>query len=219
MPSRRVNEPRVVIRQFEVVGADGQAPGFIRHTGLASDTGEHDRGNVPVVDMAPPMRLTGPMKADAIGAAVLTDDESRKIKDFVDRHDGEHKAAQKLSRATFQEAYCIFPHATPFNEVDGRYVRMRFSCSGFVFEAYKRARIELVDLAQLPHVTLDKISLAYTDYSAFLERLEFREKVGLQGDGPWPVLLCGYLLNALNRDEMSIRQQKHIVQAGDEHYV
>src|SRR5687767_736134 len=135
MPSSRVTAPTLVANLFDIIGTDGAKHGFISHAGLCSRAGEHDRDAVAVIDMCPPLRMAGHMKADAKGVTQLNNDEFRKIKDYVDRHEGEHQAAQKVNRGNIAALYCIVPHATPFYEEDGRYVRMRFSCAGFVYEA------------------------------------------------------------------------------------
>jgi hypothetical protein len=42
-----------------------------------------------------------------------------------------------------------------------------------------------------------------------LDRSEFRESFGLEGDGGWPVLLCGYLFHALDREADVIRREPY----------
>jgi len=218
LPSNRVTDPTVNIKQFDVVGADGKIARFVRHVGMSLITGPQNSNEVPVVDMAPPLKSSEKMKADVFGTADLTADEERKLKSFIDRHVSEHQSAQILNRTTLNEAYCIMPHCAPLREDDGRIVRMRFSCSGFVYEAYRRARIELVDIKSLPLHNLDTIKLAYPDCANLLERPGVCHKLGLNGKGPWPVLLCGYLFHAMARDPESIRKDRYSVQAGDEFF-
>jgi hypothetical protein len=216
VPSQRINNPHVEVVAYDVIGMDGDQAGFIRHAGLASSSATHDRESVAVTDMAPPLRVPGYMKADAIGTAELTEDEARKIKDFLDRHEGEHQSVQNLNPRKFPQVYCIAPHAAPLYEADGRYARMRFSCAGFVFEAYKRASIQLLDEDRLPAIGLDQIKQAYADVAAILDRPVFRESMGLAGSGPWPVMLCGYLFHSLARDAAAIRARSFIAVAGDD---
>ena len=40
----------------------------------------------------------------------------------------------------------------------------------------------------------------------------------IPGDGPWPVVLAGYVLNSLNRDEDEIRSAPYNATAGDEFF-
>ena len=146
MPSIRRTDGTVTFSQYDVVGADGIQPRFIRHTGLASFSGEQPHNAVAVFDMAPPLHIAvvGQMSVDTVSTAALSDDEAKIIENFIHKYEMEHEAAQQLTRNNVHEVYCIFPHATPFEEgEDQRYVRMRFNCAGFVFEAYKRAGIHL----------------------------------------------------------------------------
>ncbi len=202
----------------DVIAQDGDSPHFIRHVGLASKPGTHKRDEVEVAHMGPPLLSIASMTADAVGNARLTDGEIRKIKDYIDRHDSEHQAVTRVSRANISQMYCIVPHVIPFREEDGRYVRMRFSCAGFVFEAYRRARIRLLEESQLPLITLDQIKQAYPDSAKILDVPKFREAMGLMGSGPWPVMLCGYLLHSLNRDEALIRAHPHLAGSGEENF-
>jgi hypothetical protein len=215
VPSNRENGPSVTVDLYDVIAEDGNAPGFIIHTGLAFRSGEHDRNKVEVSDMGPPLNIVGAMRADAVGKTKLTDGEIRKIKVFVDIHEGEHQAISQLTVYNFSQVYCIMPHATPLEENDRRYVRMRFSCAGFVFEAYRRAGITLLDESRFPLVTLDEIKNAYPRHARFLDKIKFRESLGLAGLGPWPVMFCGYLINSLKRDDPLIRSSRHVAQAGD----
>ena len=217
MPTYRVAEANIDLAVFDVVGEDGNIATFIKHVGLAMSTGKHSADGVPVVDMAPPLHGQdeyGRMKADVVGNAVLTDDDRRKIATFVDRHAGEHEAFRQLGGlellSTFPRIYIVYPHMKPFHEEDGRYARMRFSCAGFVLEAYKRARIRLLDPEALPRVEMDAIRPCYPQLVGHVERGRISlEDLGLEGDGPWPVLLCGYLFHALNRDSAAVRSKPY----------
>ena len=218
MPAYRVAEANIDLALFDVVGEDGNIATFIKHVGLAMSPGKHSADGVPVVDMAPPLHGQdeyGHMKADVIGNAVLTDDDRRKIATFVDRHAGEHEAFRQLGGFDFLRAfpkmYIVYPHMKPFYEKnDERYARMRFSCAGFVFEAYKKARIRLVDPEVLPPVEMDTVQSCYPDLVRLVESGRVSpEDLGLEGPGPWPVLLCGYLFHALNRDAAAVRSEPY----------
>ena len=95
---------------------------------------------------------------------------------------------------------------------------MRFSCAGFVLEAYQRAGVKLIDTDRVPLVALDEIKPAYPEFTQLLDRAEYRAALGLAGPGPWRVMLCGYLINSLSRDGASIRAQAYLVQPGDEKF-
>lgn len=217
VPSVRKTGSTVTLSLFDVIAEDGTIFDFPRHTGLASQPGESDRGAVSVYNMGPPLHSPGSMKADAIGMAELDESEARKIKVFIDRHEGEHLAMRQIIRIHRQhvpQMYCILPHAAEYQE-NGRYVRMRFSCSGFVLEAYRKARINLIDESRLPQIGLDSIKKAYPEHAGLLDHASFRESMGLVGAGPWPVMLCGYVIHALNRDKASIRNAPHSVGEAD----
>jgi hypothetical protein len=158
-----------------------------------------------------------------VGSASLTVDEVQKIKTFVDRHANEHLVFLEFSTSQLirsaPQMYCIHPHALPLYEDDGRYTRMRFSCAGFVFEAYKKARIKLLDSKDLPVVDIAVIRLAYPGQVRLMEDGKISaEALGLQGSGPWPVLLCGYLFHALNRGDDVIRHEPYTPCIADRYF-
>lgn len=221
MPSCRVSGPNVDLKLFDVLGEDGE-PSFIRHTGLAASEGRLPSKTVKVVHMRPPLQTYDEMQADVRGTAELTDSERRKIQMFLDRHAGEHDAVAHLRPAALwrraSEIYCLYPHAIPHTENDGRYVRLRFSCAGFVFEAYKEARIILVDESTVPEIGLDRIKESYPDFAEVLDNRVFRTSMGLDGTGPWRVVLCGYLVHALNRDAGEIRDAPYVSRPGDAYF-
>jgi len=212
MPSRRVNGDNVSLQQFDAVGTIGEVDGFVVHAGLAQEGGEQSRRKLPVIDMQPPLgnHEIGPV--EVVGSAELTDDEQRKIDNFIDRHEAEHRAFAELGRRTVMsrapEMYRVLPHAEDHLEEDGRYARRRFSCAGFVFEAYSEARIVLLDISHLPELDRDEVEAHYGGQLAFAQRFDVPpEALGLEGDGPWPVMMCGYLFHALNRDPEMIRRE------------
>jgi hypothetical protein len=226
VPSYRVVGPTLSLSIFDVVGQDGDEPDFIGHTGLAESASTEQVANVPVLDMGPPLHGQGGpahVTANVVGRAILNDDEVRKIKTFVDRHANEHLVFLQLSTRQLLNAaphmYCIHPHESPLHEDDGRYSRTRFSCAGFVFEAYKKARITFVDTNALPMVDLTVVRLAYPRQVRWMEMGRISsEALGIQGSGPWPVLLCGYLFHALNRGVDVIRHEPYAPSAADRYF-
>lgn len=226
LPSYRVAAENLSLAIFDVVGQDGGEHAFIGHTGLVRTTGSQNAARIPVLDMGPPLHgqdVPCHIRANVVGSVTLTDDEVQKIKTFIDRHTNEHLLFLKISISQLITAvpkiYCILPHAKPFYEDDGRYTRTRFSCAGFVFEAYKKARIKLLDLNALPLVDMAVISLCYPGQIRLMEDGRISpEDLGLEGDGPWPVLLCGYLFHALNRDGDAIRREPYIPSIENRHF-
>jgi hypothetical protein len=226
VPSKRIDAPAISLSVYDVVGADGDTAGFICHAGLAESAGSHDAQAIAVLDMGPPLHTShsaGQICASCVGSAELTDDEVRKITNFVDRHAGEHQTFLQLtSRQLLRLApqmYCIFPHAEPFYEDDQRYARMRFSCAGFVFEAYRTAGIRLLDVSALPATQMEDIKRGYPSQTRLMESGKVSpESLGLEGNGPWPVLFCGYLFHALSREPDVIRQLPYAPTAEDQRF-
>ena len=136
-----------------------------------------------------------PMRADVVGSAALTDDEAQKIK----LHRSSPKRASVVPAIRRTELITVAanvlrlrPHAKPFYEEDGRYARMRFSCAGFVLEAYKKARIKLLDPNALPTVDIAVIRLCYPLQIRLMDNGRVsRDDLGLAGDGPWPCSFAG----------------------------
>lgn len=226
MPSYRISGSTLSLSRFDVVGQDGAESNFVSHAGLAESAGSQGAANVPVLHMGPPLHGNGApvhIKVDVAGSAALTDDEIQKIKTFVDRHANEHLLFSQLSQTQLIQAapqmYCVLPHECPLYESDGRYARTRFSCAGFVFEAYKSARIKLLDLNELPMVDMAIIAAAYPQQTRFIESRRINaEALGLGGNGPWPVLLCGYLFHALNREADVIRREAYAPDITDRYF-
>jgi len=227
VPSFRISATTTSLNIYEVVGVDGDQVGLICHAGLADSVGSQDAHEVTVFDMGPPLHAegrAGRVRASAVGSAELTDDEVQKIRTFVDRHVSEHRAFLHLSQRqvlrSAPQMYCIYPHASTLNEDDGRYARTRFSCAGFVLEAYRAARITLLDTDALPAVNMAVIKSAYPLATRLMESGRVRhESLGLEGNGPWPILFCGYLFHALGRDADLIRQQPYTPSIQDQHFL
>lgn len=225
MASFRVNTSTQEINRFDVVGADSSEADFICHVGLAAAAGSQDVTSVAVLDMGPPMHghsFENHMKCDVTGSAELTDDEVQKIRTFVDRHASEHELFSQLGATQIlkiaPQMYCVLPHTSPIYEDDGRYTRTRFSCVGFVLEAYRGARIKLLNLDELPLIDMKNIAAAYPQTRLIQRGLISAEDLGLVGEGPWPVLLCGYLFHALDRDSGVIRQEAYAPSMDDGHF-
>lgn len=216
MPSFRVERSSVSILMYDVVGKDGDLPRFIDHAGLADAYLTFQTDAVAIIDMGPPLHGPGAAKsirASAVGCAEL-DDETQKIRTFVDLHAGEHASLSQLNQRQIvqraPEMYRIYPPAEPHCEDDGRYVRTRFRCAGFVLEAYNFARITLLDPGVLPAVGMDVLASAYPIQIRLLDSgMVAGEALGLSGNGPWPLLLCGYLFHSLARTAIEIREQPY----------
>lgn len=191
--------------EFDVLGQDNGRPNFIRHLGLASVPGSEERVRVSVYEMGPPLQASGFISADVQATATLNDDESRKIRSFIDQHQGEHEARRL---GTFG-GYCVFPHVREEFEDDGTYLYSRFSCAGFVVEAYRFAGIDLIDLETVPSADLDAVAEAYPDYRERLADERWQKRLGIEEGFPVPIVFCGYVIHSLNRTPEQIRAAKY----------
>jgi len=94
----------------------------------------------------------------------------------------------------------------------------RFSCAGFVLDAHRQVEINLllVDeeaLQALPEVDEQMLVLAYPD--ANRRRLH---RLGVPGNGPWRIILAGYVFHALDRTSQQIRDRPYQAKPGDERF-
>lgn len=220
MPAVRLEKEPHPVSLYDVLGQDGNIPCFVRHVGLSNEPVEAIRnGNtVNVAHMKPPLSSDDQMKVHACGIAELTDDECRQIETFITERMSEHQALQQSKTG----GYIIRPHAIDRRETDGTLVCRRFSCAGFVIEAYEDANIFLVETDEnnLPLMDVDSLRNAYPDIfdSHNWRSLNERYKLGLDGDGPWPVILPGYLFHSLSRTAEDIRQKTYPPRPGDEYF-
>jgi len=223
MPARRLDHRPVVIRKNDLVAMDVEnAPGFIGHVALAAQAhpGLTSRDTLRVTDMQPPLvRGRDHEFIAAHGTVPLTDDETEVVGVFIDRSESEYIAANRDSRSQ----YVVRPHHAPVRSLDGTVICHRYSCGGFVLEAYRFAGLDLVVTGEeaLPSIALETLLQAYAgeEHERVLSTPRLRERLlGLGGDGPWRILLAGYLLHSLARSETDIRQGAYRPRPGDEYY-
>lgn len=227
MPVFVLSERPVRVGAFDVVGAyrpDGDD--FPHHAALADGRRERPavRGEkVTVVHMRPPFREGDGMAADLLGTLDPTADEIADIRYFVDElrlefaAAGDGIAGQYVVRPPVERPV-IRPHAEGPDGV--LRTRWRFSCVGFVLEAYRQAGVILAetDEAKLPPIGLATLKAAYPALAARLDDPVERGRYGLDGDGPWPVLLVGHVFRALDRSAAEIRRAPFAPRPGDEYF-
>lgn len=217
MPAQRLGSQPVSIQKYDVAAQDSATtPNFVRHVGLADEQRDDVRSNseISLVHMGPPlMRGHSGNPVHAIGKAGLTAGQIRQIGVFVDEHLPEYEA----EKVREHRQYVIHPHV---QEPDADVACRRFSCAGFVIEAYRYADLELVvtEPARLPSVDLETLRHAYPEQARHLVNSRLRPLFGLEGDGPWPVVLAGYVMNALNRTTEEIRDGPYTPASGDEYF-
>ena len=218
MPARRIGDGGCVIRLFDVVGRDSATiPEFTRHVGLAAE-GRSAHGPsdaLPWEHMGPPLLRgdwSGPVHS--LGMAGLSVDQIRQIRLFIDELENEYEGVKARSQ------YVVAPHVRDEKADDGTTKHRQFSCAGFVIEAYREAAIDLLttEVNELPDVGLNTLLQQYPDQERVLLSPLLRRKVGLDGDGPWPVVLAGHVLNSLARSEPEIRSRPYRPEVGDEFF-
>lgn len=220
MPSHRVVETSPVpIRQFDVVGSDSTGTArFVRHVALAADAHVAYDASSPlrVLHMGPPLESAGECVANCVGSVTLSVDEQQQIGIFFAELASEYQAAQ----VSDLRQYVVVPHVDELRREDQTIVCRRFSCAGFVIEAYREAKIDLLatDTMTLPPVSLDTIRAQYPDLAPRLDNRRLRAVLGIAGDGPWSVVLAGYVLNSLDRLDAAIRTTPYRAMAGDEFF-
>jgi hypothetical protein len=220
MPAQRLGGETIAIRRYDIAGLDSATtPEFIRHVGLAGEEREqfNETDKLVLVHMGPPLERGGStFPISCMGTVSLTVDETRQIDVFVDELELEYEAA----RLRKDHQYVIAPHFREKQEKDGTTTFRRFNCAGFVIEAYREAGIILLrtDPESLPSVPLEILTDQYPDVGQLLQNPRFRERNGIPGDGPWPVVLSSYVLNALARPEEEIRSRPHMAEVGDEFF-
>ena len=179
------------------------------HSGPPLEIGQLDAGTDQPVLGEMPVHLAGWIDN-------LRQEEWRGIHAWI--ADARTRIPPSVTRLT---NYCIDP---PFREVPdsvtGRVINCQYSCVGFVMRCYEvGAGIILLnyDPSVLPPADLDVLRDIYGE---ILDRLlrspAASNRVGLGGDGPWRIVLPGYVFHALNRQVNDIRDTPHVVRSVDE---
>lgn len=217
MPAFDLSQGSQTLARYDVVGMHSDdPPRFVRHVGLfdgdASSVSVNEK--VKVAHMGPPLETRRRIRAQAIGRVPLTNDEVKQIEARIEEIADEYESEGAHRR----QQYIVDP---PWQDVrdpntDVRRYR-RFSCAGFVLDAHSQVDIELLDLdnSVLPEVDKETLQLAYADVDVARKGADL-ERYGVGGEGPWRIVLAGYVLHALNRPSELIRQEPYQAQSGDE---
>ena len=232
MPGKRL-EPNSVVAfpRFAIIGA--YAPGngsFVRHVGILRDRCDVQFGDeVGVWHAAPPIvagERTSDMSPDAFDlctvhvGAYLEDfsaDDAQGIETSLADIDAQTpllpaSCAESVPRANLQGYRSHYTAHPPVEWVrdakTGRRRYRKFSCSGFVVECYKGAGIVLVEFEndRLPEVDLPTLRQGYGE---LIDNPERRSMIGLDGDGPWRMLLAGYVVHAVARKSSVVREKPY----------
>lgn len=240
MPAHRLAHP-VDIGQYDVVGMDSERESeFVRHVALAFQdiAGHRPTDSLIVSHMGPPLGLgeDGGL-VQTHGVLPLTAGERNSIHIFVEDLEMERKAEVDRLKLRIKNEflaekyigtlqYCIRPHQDELtrNFCNGVVQLRRFSCAGFVLAAYEEAGICLLDTdeANLPEVLLESLCAAYPDQETRLRNPAQRANMNLAGDGPWRVVLAGYVINALASTDLALANPRaklpYRPQSGDAYY-
>lgn len=185
--------------QFAVVGYYNYNRTAVLHAALLREDRAAIRvgQKVPVFEMGLNMLVVGPlttsqlestptMEPEVIGYVNLSSDERKQLSLRLSELDKDTAASGS--------GFLLFPHAIPS--------RRQFSCIGFVYDCYDSCNIQLVDISTLPDVYADFMSNLFPS----LARERNRIAHGLTGNGPWKILLPGYVFHSLSRSDVDIRR-------------
>ncbi len=228
MPAWMLDKTDRQVTEFDVGALDTVGGGALTHLVLCVPSQplliNQDSGPIESVEMGPPLGAT-PTKVAAIGTAALDlhqaePGERRKIKAFVDDRFEERNAQLERLKALslIEQIYSEYVIHPPFVEQDEDVPLWRFSCVGFVLRAYMEARINLLDLAKLPHVSLNYLKGNYDRMRKLLDHLEFRTRLGVGEGDSWPVAMVGHVLNSLAREPDEIRRTPFVPIGGDDRF-
>jgi len=214
--AQRVSTSDGNVGVYDAVGIDSEkGKWFIRHVGMSLDEVDFARGRslqLRMVHMGPPLvapESSSPKNVDVVGSANLSSDDVSIINTFICEQIEEYESL-KVGR---KDQYVVHPH---FVKGDGDVAAKRYSCAGFVFECYLDIGITLVEIDSLPLIEESILSLVYPLLPRVLADTDWRKQVGLAEDGPWPILLPGYIFHSLNRGVDRLRQLAYQPKPGDE---
>jgi len=185
--------------QYSVVGQDASDNGDVKHVGILSNDEDLQRHQqVLVFEMVPPKHRVGTpngrMLAHAVGYLNLAPEERRKFMHWLD----------DLKTRSVVCTYHVLPSRRDTIDSSGRGQYTEYSCAGFVATGYREgAGVSLVvEEGALPAV--DRALTEQIWERPFMnypkeQRDAKMKQYGLSGEGPWQVLLPGYLLHALNQ--------------------
>lgn len=214
MPTTKLSNQATTVLRFDVLAIAPLEADQPLHVMLCSE--KNDRKDVTieselrVAHMGPPLGRKRAVKSDAVGNAGLTDDQRRQIETFVNERFEEGKQLRDLARIAQEKwdpakQYRIHPPVTkPSRDCNF----WRFSCVGFVLAAYQDAGITLIGDVK-PRKNLDQLKMLYAD--ARLDNPAFRADMGIGTGDDWPIVLAGYVMNALNRPTVQIHGPQTIL--------
>ncbi len=217
MPAIDIEQGPQKLSRFDVVGAQvDRQTRFIRHVAfLGQDIQSLEAGDeVTAVHMCPPLEDGGRIKVHVAGRVPLTNDEVKEIESWWEEIADEYK---RLGIRTASQYVIRPPWKDEYDPNTGIRRYRRYSCAGFVLDGHLQVNIELLNTseAKLPPVDRQTIISAYPRSCRHTNLLS---SYGLEGNGPWNVVLAGYVLHALNRPTEQIRKEPYQAKQGDEQF-
>ena len=217
MPAFDLSQGSQTLARYDVVGMySDYLPRFIRHVSLfdgdAATVSMYEE--VKVAHMGPPLGTGCNLPVHAVGGVSLTNDEIKQIEARIEEMKDEYEAEGPDRK----QQYIIDPPWKDERDPNTGVRRYRrFSCAGFVLDAHLQVDIELLDLDKsvLPEVDKETLQLAYADVDVARKGADL-ERYGVGGEGPWRIVLAGYVLHALDRPSELIRREPYQAQSGDE---
>jgi len=211
MPDIDLTQGPKNLSRYDVVGerAEGQTL-FVKHAGLLDEESQSVKmgDEVRVLHMGPPLEQ-GTIKVHVVGRVPLRNDEIKIISTWFE------KIVDEYPRLPERQYVIHPPWKDEYDQNTGVRRYRRYSCVGFVLDSHSQVDIELlqIDKGSLPDVYPKTIKLTYG-----LNPGPLLSEFGLEGDGPWKVVLAGYVLHALKRTTKQIRQEPYQAQEGDEQF-
>jgi len=199
------------VQRFAIVGTYSKQPPFVGHAALLrKEETLNGPSTVSVHHMGPPIENLAQVSCHLIGQINLTNEEIESIENWLADVDTQYCDWKLLP---FQQ-YIIKPHMKWEKSEKGRPIRQRFSCVGYVIEAYKAAGIELLETANLPGANKLLLMQAYSEFSEILNKPRLANNLGVPGNGPWKVALAGYLFHSTGRYSSSMSRKDGFIPTG-----
>ena len=188
--------------------------GFVQHVAILRERRQLNFGatNVEVWHMVPPL-IVGPFTVAAAGGDLLCPvvhvagvvdldpDDCEGIQTWLSIVEKENRPYGRVSN--FRQ-YIVKPHMDWERAKEtNRPIYRKFSCAGFVVECYASVGLNLISLPEDTYLEVDLQTLirAYPEAA----RESMRERYGIAGNGPWRILMPGYVFHAMDREPGVVR--------------
>lgn len=197
MPVVKSPQPQLEYSRFSLWG-ESYKNGYVFHVGLCKESGNSflERESLPVYHMMPPLsdKPISIGKRDFLVPCAWTSEQTERMDLFI--ADTYQMMGEKRLSCSKEYFYCVYPHCKILSK-DNRIIR-KYSCVGFVLEAFSSAdiRLFLTDSSNLPLVSKNQLIDLFPFYrDCFAESAaDFFQDYER---GEWPVVLPGYAVQGL----------------------